>query len=142
MPVGNLGGSLLQNRRDAARARTAARAEKRASRQASSRRSQRTARRKTRQEQRTARASGRQTTRQMKIKAKGESGYWSPEAVGARSQALSSTVESVGGAVSDIFGDEAPPETQTEESPYMLILGVLAAGGVVYLITRPKKKGS
>jgi hypothetical protein len=120
--------------RERARQRTARR---------QARQSGRTARKQARQQARSQRSSGRQTTRQMKIQAKGASGYWSPEAVQARSGAVQSGIASAGSAASDIFGNQgvaASGNGATSKSPvpYPLIVGGLGVGLLVYFMSKKK----
>ena len=79
----------------------------------------------------------------MKIQAKGQSGYWSPDAVQARSMALGSSVDSATGAAANIFGSGEQVATGTSDKapvPYPLIVGLVAAGVVVYLYTANQGK--
>ena len=125
--------------RERARQRTARRQARQSGRTSRSR----SGRIKTRQAARTERSARRQETRQMKIQAKGASGYWSPEAVQARQSTLGTGITAAGSAVSDIFGNQGVPAsgngaTSKSPVPYPLIVGGLGVGLLVYFMSKKK----
>ena len=116
------------------------RARQRTARQ-KARQAARAARRESRQAGRSARSSGRQTTRQMRIQAKGASGYWSPEAVAARSSTVSTGLTAASGAATSILAPSRGAQNNngtTSKSPvsFPLLVGGIAAGFLVYFATR------
>ena len=137
-----VGVSLFRNRKGAARKRFKRRSKRR--------------------DQRAQRQRQRQSVRKARIKAKGESGYWSPEAVASRSSVVgqlgSAAIDQAGGLLGglDIFGgddsgsggsgnraadsgQEEYPADEESIDPMLLIGGAAAAGLVIYLATRGKK---
>lgn len=123
-------------------------------------------RRSRRREQRAERQAQRQSVRKARIRAKGASGYWSPEAVASRSAVVgnlgSAAIQAgaqLGGAAmtggASLMGDEfwnlddgdtsTPPgpggvPADDGIDPMLLIGGAAAAGLLIYLATRGKKK--
>ena len=134
-----VGVSLFRNRKGAARKRFKRRSKRR--------------------DQRAQRQQQRQSVRKARIKAKGESGYWSPEAVASRSAVVgqlgSAAIDTAGGligggsigdALGGLFdgssadsGREEMPADEEGIDPMLLIGGAAAAGLVIYLATRRKE---